>query len=312
MIIEFYILILIIGMLFIAQDFYKEYLYDNTLSTFKTYNPDTPYNYTIENIFSEKNDETNNEAIGIYYDKINYTCFSIDTTHNSSIIKKSMFSESPYYYDYIQSNAHEASYILDCGCGTGDFSIFLANKLPNCKIVCFTNSQKCLDEARKNIKKQNKENQITPIVLDFDNLDTLPWKGFDRIYFIESHGYSKNRSNLFKLCKPLLNKNGMIYIRTPSFYDQYHRHLDRITNFWKYNFSTTHNICYDLHACGLTCKYTDINFIKLAFSYDIISIFELFYFMFLNSQLFVSKRYFKAHLLLAIYGMKISIIKATL
>ena len=311
MIIEIYILILFIGIALILQDHYKEYLYDTTLSTIQPYNPNTPYNYTIENIYNESKHETHRHDFGVYYDKVDYTLFKINTTHNASIIKKSMFSESPYFYDYIQSNAHEASYILDCGCGTGDFSIYLANKIPNCKIVSFTNSPKCLEEARKNIKQHNKEKQITTLLLDFDNLNTLQHNGFDRIYFIESHGYSQNRATLFKHCKSLLRKNGMIYIRTPSFYNQYHKHLKDITNFWKYNFSTSDNICYDLHNCGLTCSYIEINAIKLFLSYDPIAATGLPMFMLFNSPLFISKRYMLAHILLAIYGMKFSIIKAT-
>ena len=58
MIIEIYIFILFIGLALILQDHYKEYLYENTLSTIQHYNPNTPFNHTIENIYNESKHET--------------------------------------------------------------------------------------------------------------------------------------------------------------------------------------------------------------------------------------------------------------
>tara|TARA_B110000114_G_C14926878_1_gene330839 strand:- start:97 stop:573 length:477 start_codon:yes stop_codon:yes gene_type:complete len=143
--------------LIILQEIYRSLLYNLKLTKFKNHLQNQNYNKYVERIYLDslklKSDE--NEDFGLYYDDISYEYFEINTTHNASIFKKSFFQESPYLYDYEQSNIKNNDLILDCGCGSGSFSIYIAQKNPTIQIHSISNSKKCVEITNQKIKKHN-------------------------------------------------------------------------------------------------------------------------------------------------------------
>ena len=307
--------ILFIIFLILLQEFYRRCIYKGILKQFNHFNESTKqrYNHTFEKTYHNSKGKDITDSFGLYYDDIDYDLFEVDTTHNASIMKKSYLSKSPYQYDATEANIQNGDTILDCGCGTGNFSIYVANQYPKSKIVAITNSKKCLNEARKNIESHFLEHRIQTILLDFDHLEQLPKHLlFDKIFFLESHGYSKDRINLFTQCKQRLKEKGTLYLRTVSFYDKDEKHLHHIIDFWKYNFSTTHNQCSDLNSTGFkNIQYMDIDAILLMLSYEPSSLLTIIIFILWNSNLLFNYTYMKAHLKLLHKGMKYVVIKAT-
>lgn len=307
--------ILFIIFLILLQEFYRRSIYNGILKRYNYFNESNKqtYNQTFETTYHKSKEKDITDSFGLYYDDIEYNLFEVDTTHNASIMKKSFLNKSPYQYDAIEGNIQNGDTILDCGCGTGNFSIYVANQFPKSTIIAITNSEKCLNEARKNIEAHFLEHRIQTILLDFDHLEQLPKELlFNKIFFLESHGYSKNRMKLFKQCKQRLKEKGSIYIRTVCFYDKDEKHLHHIIDFWKYNFSTTHNQCSDLKSTGFNnIQYMDVDAILLMLSYNPTTLFTIILFILWNSNILFNYTYMKAHLKLLHKGMKYVVIKAT-
>ena len=301
---------IIIGLL-VLQEIYKFCLYNFKLKKFDFFKSKNVYNEEIEKYYNDSLFLKNDEDFGVYYDNIAYDFFEINTTHNASIFQRSFFQESPYLYDYNEANISDKDIILDCGCGTGSFSVYIAKKNPNIKIVSISNSKKCIDITNKKIKQNNLEDRIETHLLNFDTIEEFfKDKKFNKIFFLESHGYSKNRNKLFESCYNLLIKGGLIYIRTPVFYDTQNNYFKDIINYWRYNFSTTNNICSDLEKVNFkNIQFMEVSTIQLFLSYDIFILTKLFIFMLSNSNLFSNIGKFFLHIYVVHKGIMFSVIK---
>ena len=165
------------------------------------------------------------------------------------------------------------------------------------------------------IKKHNLQDRIFTHLLDFDQINSIFKENqFDKIFFLESHGYSKNRDKLFQNCNKLLNKNGLLYIRTPVLYDRKNEeniHYSKVTNYWRYNFSTANNICIDLEKNNfINIKTMEVSPILLFTSYEPFIILKIFLFMHHNSNIFENTDKFNAHLMVIYKGIMFAVIKS--
>jgi precorrin-6B methylase 2 len=140
--------------------------------------------------------------------------------------------------------------ILDMGAGTGMVAIYICKRFPNVKIDCIINSKRLFDMIKLNIDKHNMHNQISVYRTDF-NTDELPNRKYDRILFLESIGYATERQGLIQKCYNMLNPNGQIFIKTPSFSNIVSiKSAKELIQIWNYNFSTLDSLLNDAKSTG--------------------------------------------------------------
>jgi|694.fasta_scaffold05757_18 2-polyprenyl-3-methyl-5-hydroxy-6-metoxy-1,4-benzoquinol methylase len=148
------------------------------------------------------------------------------------------------------ANIKDKLTILDMGAGTGMVAIYICKRFPNVKIDCIINSKRLFDMIKLNIDKHNMHNQISVYRTDF-NTDELPNRKYDRILFLESIGYANNRQLLIQKCYNMLNPNGQIFIKTPSFNNNLSvDNAKELIQIWNYNFSTLDSLLNDAKSTG--------------------------------------------------------------
>lgn len=237
----------------LLKDYPKEVETDNYL--------DKMYDRVLE----KEQDESD---VGMYYDKLSGSfLFDVNESHNAFTFKNTIMS-SPSEFNYLLADLNKMKdkelVILDCGCGVGGLSFYLASQLTKAKIVAITNSQKQYEIVRQKILDKHLENRMTVAVIDFDKImDHLEKNTFDYIFFVESHGYSKDRLKLFKNVNDLLKVGGKLYIRTPAFQNSNSEIMKELQRkeikFWRYNFSNRELIMNDLLNVGFSVKYKTIS-----------------------------------------------------
>jgi cyclopropane-fatty-acyl-phospholipid synthase len=100
-------------------------------------------------------------------------------------------------------------YILECGCGWGSLSLFMAGKYPNSKITAVSNSrtQKIfIDEQAKLRGFTN----LTVITADMNTFSTE--QKFDRIVSVEMFEHMRNYEHLMARLSGFLNDQGKMFI----------------------------------------------------------------------------------------------------
>lgn len=303
-----FILFIISILIFIFQEIYRRFIYKSIIKGFKDFDiNNSSYNDYLESIYNKRSISNNN-----FYKKLDNKNLEIDTVQTLSIIKKSFISETPYLFDLDLSEINENEIILDCGAGNGNFSIYLAKKFKKITIINITNSINSFNNIQDNIKKNGFENKIYVQLLDFDllNESEIYKKGkFDKIYFIESHGFSNDRKKLFKSCNFMLKINGLLYIRTPVFCNKNDDYFKDIVNYWNYNFSTSYNICNDLNNLNFKTIYSEIDCKRLFLSYNIFTIISI-ALVICEYKLITNYKLILSHINLILYGLKIVVIKA--
>jgi SAM-dependent methyltransferase len=179
--------------------------------------------------------------------------------------KKDIESFKQGYYTcllrkYLWSNANDVNleladvkdgdHLLDAGCGTGVQAIYFCKKLPLLTISCIVNSEKCYKTTIKNVEQAKLTDRIKVYFMDFDHLsEPILSQRFDKIFMIQTVGYSVHRRNLFKNLHTLLKPNGKLFISTltvnisSTVNDE---HVNNVIKTWKYNFSTLGSILSDL------------------------------------------------------------------
>ena len=158
--------------------------------------------------------------------------------------------------------------ILDMGAGTGMVAIYICKRFPNVKIDCIVNTLTLFNMIKTNIDKYNMSDRISAYMKDFNTIilersngsahrgdtilpDELPNSKYDRILFLESIGYAHNRQELIHKCYNMLNLNGQLFIKTPSF--NKNLSVDKAKEFiqiWNYNFSTFESLLNDAKSTG--------------------------------------------------------------
>ncbi len=230
---------------------------------------------SIENF----NGKTNLSLDKIYYDYLKFNdkephilndyskidLVDVEDSYNIVYIRKFPWShptDSTIELADIKDNMH----ILDAGCGTGMVSVYICNKFKNLKSTCIVNTQKLFNIVTKNIKKYNLSDRMFVYLMDFDNLQKpiIDYK-FDRIIFLESIDYSKNRLKLINNCYNMLKKDGKLFIKSPQFINEPSNYEDirRLVYKWGYNFSNISSIINDFK----NTSFTDVKY-KSARSYN--------------------------------------------
>ena len=105
---------------------------------------------------------------------------------------------------------------------------------------------------------------------EYIQADELPNSRYDRILFLESIGYAHNRQELIHKCYNMLNPNGQLFIKTPSFNKNLSiNKAKELIKIWNYNFSTFESLLNDAKSTGsnnIKCKsfklFNNLSFIN--------------------------------------------------
>jgi SAM-dependent methyltransferase len=254
-------IIKIILVLFIIHSIIRYIVYKNVIILKKINSDNNLVNFDFD-IMYNKELKNNSSEILSDYNKINIESFK--NGYTTCIVRKYIWSNiNDINIDL--SNIIDGYHILDAGCGTAFPAIYLCKKFPNVKITCIVNVEQLYLIAYNNIKNENLLNRIKIYLMDFDNLlEPVINQTFDRIFFIQSIGYSVDRKRLLNKCYSLLKNNGKIFIATLNFNDNTNKNDYNIINYiikcWKYNFSTLNCIINDLkNEKFRKIKYVTIN-----------------------------------------------------
>ena len=135
---------------------------------------------------------------------------------NKEIIEKNFSKYAPYYdrYSTIQDlcaqqlaskiNGRTFSRVLDIGCGTGNYTLALKEKLPNAKIKALDISGKMIDIAKKKLKDKD----VEFIVGDGERIDID--ESFDLVSSNATFQWFDNLKTSLTQYKIMLEKEGMI------------------------------------------------------------------------------------------------------
>lgn len=99
--------------------------------------------------------------------------------------------------------------VLDLGCGWGSFSLWLAERYPNCKITCLSNSHQQREYIESTAKQKSFKN-IKVITEDINKFSID--KKFDRIVSIEMFEHMRNYDQLFQKVAGLLKDDGKLFV----------------------------------------------------------------------------------------------------
>jgi cyclopropane fatty-acyl-phospholipid synthase-like methyltransferase len=155
------------------------------------------------------------------------------------------------------AGVEDGFHLLDAGCGTGLTAIHFCKQYPRLTISCMVNTKNLYQKTYENIQKANLEDRIRVYYMDFDHLaEPILSQRFDRIFMIQSVGYSVARKKLFQHLRPLLKPKGKLVIATLTITTTDESHMKDVIFDWKYNFSILDNIIEDL-------KGYNVNYISL-------------------------------------------------
>jgi tRNA (cmo5U34)-methyltransferase len=125
--------------------------------------------------------------------------------------------DSPLILDLISSSAAatnpNATQLLDVGCGAGNYSLKLLEKLPNLNITLIDLSQPMLDRAIQRIRPQTR-GTVTPMQGDIRDLD-LPANHFDIILAAAVLHHLRGEEewrNVFRKFHSALKPNGSLWV----------------------------------------------------------------------------------------------------
>ncbi len=206
----------------------------------------------------------NNSEKNIESDYQNINIDSVDDSYNICYVRKYLWS-SMHDSTIELADLSDNQYILDAGSGTCKTSIYICKIFKNVKIDCIVESELLYNRGLENIKKEGLMDRIRLYKMDFDNLqEPIVNQKYDRIIFLESIDYSKNRKQLIENCNYLLNETGKLFIKTPSYKNNIeqskHELCKEMIKIWRYNFSTISSIINDFRNSD---KYTNVKYISL-------------------------------------------------
>ncbi len=103
----------------------------------------------------------------------------------------------------------DGQHILECGCGWGSLSLYMAKKFPNSKITAVSNSrtQKIFIDQQA-VKRGIKNLQIITADMNIFSTD----KKFDRIVSVEMFEHMRNYKSLMHKLSSFLEPNGKMFI----------------------------------------------------------------------------------------------------
>lgn len=123
--------------------------------------------------------------------------------------KYTQFNFTPYEtHMLVWDKITENNRVLDLGCASGYFAKELLKK--NCRVWGIDADEQVVKEAKKYC--------IDAKVIDFDDIDTLPFKKsfFDYILLLDILEHLRNPDKLLKLLRKYLKRDGKIIISVPN------------------------------------------------------------------------------------------------
>jgi len=131
-------------------------------------------------------------------------------TNKTKTLKKAILQMNDFVFELLDIDNNDCTKLLDCGCGVGGTSLYLAKKYPKVFFVGITNSRKQIKLARFFAKEREIKNA------DFmygDYLNTVfPDNEFDGIFALESVCYAKNHQAFISEMHRILKPGGRLVI----------------------------------------------------------------------------------------------------
>jgi ubiquinone/menaquinone biosynthesis C-methylase UbiE len=141
----------------------------------------------------------------------------VGKTYQSGLLTTNL-KANPYretnLYCATQADIQPGDCVLDAGCGVCGPSIDIAQHIEGITIDAITLSPAQANTARELVQQAGLADQIRVHIGDFHNLPFAD-EGFDRVFFLESSGYSYNRQQLFSEVYRVLRPGGSLYIKEP-------------------------------------------------------------------------------------------------
>uniref|UniRef100_A0A6C0AKR3 Methyltransferase domain-containing protein n=1 Tax=viral metagenome TaxID=1070528 RepID=A0A6C0AKR3_9ZZZZ len=296
------VIFLVLLFILVIHLFYKYCIYKLMLSLGKY---DFPIDVSNNELYKwDKLYYENKDAEGNYYDKVDYNsskwCVN-EKSHNAIILRPSYFHNT-YYYETKIMDIKNDDVILDCGFGNGDFCEYLMSNYKNITYYGISNSKTQVDFVKNRFKNNKNINII------FDTYDNLK-KHFNKptinkVFFIESHGYSNNRLELFKQVYNLLLPGGKMYIKSPCFKPNTNKNIVKNNiSVWAWNWSLVDANLYDMYKAGFSnIKYKNKNYSSLLISYSMKLFLSMIYVLFNLCNGYLYKKYNKFYTL-PTYGL---------
>lgn len=141
---------------------------------------------------------------------MNYNVFHGKTKSQNRIIKEDNFTYHlilSVLNQYLKSD----SKVLDIGCGAGTLCLYLASK--GNEVLGIDISKKAVDSANDGADKLRLKN-VRFEVINFPN--KAPQGKYDFIIFTEVVEHLKDEEKALRIINKLLNRNGILFISTPS------------------------------------------------------------------------------------------------
>ncbi len=262
--------------------FFNSFSNPDNLKSFES--SETGKNNYLDQFYDKVNSLPKENDFGFYYDEhSDSTLFDMQGTHDVGCFRKNIMS-SPCEFDFrvsgLKRKRHEPINLLDAGCGVGGTSFYLVEHMPNIRVTSITNSDSQYKIIQRKIKQKKLEDRMEVLLMNFDELGlNFDENSFDYVIFLESHGYSQNRVQLFEQIYKVLKPNGILYIKTPIMTNTKNNYLKKlqydIIKCWRYNFSSKDMILSNLKKCGFqNIKYNTLPFYVFPIAINLVDIFK--------------------------------------
>lgn len=146
-------------------------------------------------------------------------------------------------YQIEQIGLQEDQTVLDAGCGVCGPASYFA-KMVNCKIEAVTISEVQVKAAKEKIADKNVGDKVNVQLGDYHKLDELfPKDHFDKVYFLESFGHSRDKEKLLQSVWKVLKPGGEVYIKDlfvrkiqyPLLQKKIYQEIDKINEAYHYD-----------------------------------------------------------------------------
>lgn len=143
--------------------------------------------------------------------EINYNCFHKYTSIQKKIINKKDFTYR-LILEVLDRYTENISNVLDIGCGAGTLSLYLGSK--GIRVLGVDISENAIKASLSTARYLNLSNHVHFRTIDFPK-QCITGR-FDLILLTEVIEHLKNDEYVLKKLKKILDKNGLLFLSTPS------------------------------------------------------------------------------------------------
>lgn len=180
-------------------------------------------------------------SVGQFYNKYNDKFVQVYGEVIQAFRTNNLDNILNYQIDQIGLEAEHK--VLDAGCGVCGPASYFADKV-GCDIEAVTISQVQVDAAKEKIKREGVEGKVNVQLGDYHKVDELfPRDHFDKVYFLESFGHSRDKGKLLKSVWKVLKPGGEVYIKDlfvrkiqyPILQKKIYQEIDKINEAYRYD-----------------------------------------------------------------------------